>query len=497
MDTLSLSKRWTLRLVCLVWITGLGMARLFPDSPLILGGVIFVSALIGVFPLRHTLSMRGMALLGLVFLLAITRSMLVPDPSLDPSRVESHTGQLITLKGTVGQISSPDGISSRFILDTSEPYSGPVYVISPVPLAITYGQVVNVTGVVERPLNFTADFSWEQYLESRGIRCVIRNPLVQPTGEYGKSAFLRGFDALRQNISDTIARLLPHRSGALLSGILMGSKASFSRSFLTDLQATGLTHIIALSGFNITILIAFVANILLRGSGRYARFVWSVATIAAFILLVGPSASVVRAASMGIITLLALTIGRRADPLGILLATLVAMTIYDPTWLFTDLGLQLSFLATLGIILFIPFIPHLLPQRPSWRILFEAIMTTLAAQATTFPLLLLNFGTISLVSPLSNLLVVSTVPSIMLLGSIAVLTGLIPGLGLLSHALAFLAYIPLAYVETVITTLSHLPLASVHITWWNGYWTMASYALIAGAYIALRRKLPMDKTAIH
>lgn len=497
MQNPSLSRRTALRLICLAWIAGLGIAWLLPASPFLAGGTIIAAILLGTFPLRHTFSVRLTALLCLVLLLAIIRSALVIDPTHDPTRIESHTGEHLTLTGTVEQVSSPDGISSRFVLEASEPYSGPIYVTSPVPQTITYGQVVSITGRIERPLDFASGFSWERYLEGRGIRCVMRNPHVQPTGEYGKNAFLRGFDALRQSISETITRMFPHRSGALLSGILMGSKASFSPSFLTDLQSTGLTHIIALSGFNITILIAFVTGILLRRAGRYARFGWSVATIIAFILLVGPSASVIRAAVMGVITLLALTVGRKADPLNMLLFAVVIMTAYQPSWLFVDLGFQLSFLATLGIILFIPISHAFIPQKKTLAVIGEGLCTTLAAQVMTFPILLWNFGTVSFIAPLTNLLIVSTIPSIMLLGGLVITISLIPGLGFLAQAVGFLTYLPLAYVEKTISFFAHVPLASLHITWWNGYWTIVSYALITGAYLTLRRKLPMDKTAIR
>lgn len=497
MDILPLSRSSTLRLVCLSWMAGLWIVWLFPTSPFLIGGTIVIAILLGTLPLKGRLPLRFIGLLCLVFLLAITRSVLVTDPTHDPTRVESHAGEHTILTGTVGQISSPDAISSRFVLDASEPYSGPVYVTSPTPQRITYGQVVSITGRVERPLDFAADFSWEQYLRGRGIRSVMRDPLIQPTSQYGKSRFVRGFDALRQKISDTITRMFPHRSGALLSGILMGSKASFSPSFLTDLQTTGLTHIIALSGFNITILIAFVAGILLRRAGRYARFACSVAAIVAFILLVGPSASVIRAAAMGIITLLALTVGRRADPLNMLLLAVVMMTAYQPSWLFVDLGFQLSFLATLGIVLFIPISQAFIPKKKATAIIVEGLCTTLAAQLMTFPILLWNFGTVSFIAPLTNILIVCTIPSIMLLGGLVITINVIPGLGLLAQALGFLTYLPLAYVDRTISFFAHVPLASLHITWWNGYWTMTSYALIAGAYLALRRKLQMDNTAIH
>lgn len=483
------TRRLVLRILCLAWIAGLCVAWVFPENGMGWAiGIVILSAL-SLFPISKRVPWKIFALAAGIFLGASLRGGLSsPPPAVD------MTGKTQTLSGTVIETSRLDGTSSRFVVDTGPEVAGKVYVRSDRPLMVSYGEIVELTGVLEKPLDFTPEFSWRAYLSGRGIRAVMDNPRIIPTDRYGRSAVLRSFAALRERINADIALLLPHRSAALLSGVLMGDKASFPRSFLDDLQSTGLTHIVALSGFNITILIAFVSALLSRATGRYARFGLSVLCVILFILLVGPSASVVRAAVMGIVTLLALTVGRRANAPNMLLLALCLMTAYRPAWLFTDMGFQLSFIATLGIVLFVPLAHGFLPKKGTWRLIAEALSATLAAQLATLPFLLQHFGTVSLIAPLANLLVVGVIPPIMLLGTLAVLVSLVPLLGFMARALAFLAYLPLAYIEHAVTFFARLPLAAVDITWWNGYWTVGSYVLIAAAYWVISKSMIVEKS---
>lgn len=482
MVDVTVTRRFLLRILCLAWIMGLCVAWGFPQSAFGWATGIVILAALALFPLGRTVPWRLFVLAAGILLLATLRGVLS-----SPSAHVDIKGETQTFSGTVVETSRLDGTSSRFVVDTGSETVGKVHVRSDRPLMVSYGEIVEITGILEKPLDFTPQFSWRAYLEGRGIVAIMENPKIQTTGTHGRGPLLRSFNALRQRINANIAILLPHRSAALLSGILMGDKASFPQAFLDDLQSTGLTHIVALSGFNITILIAFVSALLSRAAGRYARFGLSVLCVVLFILLVGPSASVVRAAVMGIVTLLALTVGRRADALNMLLLALCLMTAYRPAWLFNDMGFQLSFLATLGIILFVPLTDKFLPKKNPQRIVIEALFATLAAQLATLPFLLQHFGTVSLIAPLANVLVVSLIPFIMLLGSIAIILSLIPFLGFLAQAMAFLAYLPLAYVESVVSFFAHLPLSAMDITWWNGYWSLGSYMLIAGAYLVINK----------
>jgi len=228
------------------------------------------------------------------------------------------------------------------------------------------------------------------------------------------------------------------------------------------LITTGLLHVIALSGTNISILIDLVAKVTLF-LGRKISIILTVSIIVAFVMMVGPSPTVVRAAMMGAITLIAVYLGRKAwSMLSLFLASGV-MLLIKPEWI-GEISFQLSFLATLGIIL-----GNDLVKRKYTRTLGEKLVyalkvnlaLTLSAQLFTFPIILLNFQRISLISPVSNLLVGWVIQPIMILGLVTGILGWIwMPLGILP---AWLVWVPLSYFLGIVELLAKVPGAAVEL----------------------------------
>jgi competence protein ComEC len=254
-----------------------------------------------------------------------------------------------------------------------------------------------------------------------------------------------------------INSLLHEPQAGLLNGILFGVKATLDPQMKISLTNSGTLHIIALSGMNISILVTIVNLVLLRIVRRPIANMVTVAIIIGFIWFVGPSPSVIRAAIMGVISLTAVTLGRQNWPLLAWILAVVGMLLLNPLWI-GDLSFQLSVMATLGIILFgntkEPVKPSLL------SLIKDDLRVTLSAQLFTVPIIFFQFHRISLVSPLSNILIGWLMAPIMVLGFATVIAGLLwLPLGMI---IGWAVWVPLTYVIWVINWTANLPFASIN-----------------------------------
>lgn len=230
-------------------------------------------------------------------------------------------------------------------------------------------------------------------------------------------------------ISQRITCLFPGDQGALLSGILYGDRG-LSQEANAAFRAAGMTHLIAVSGSNIAIVVGlFVPFFLLLGYRRPWAIVLSGAAIFLFTIFVGASASVIRAAIMGWLAILGRVFGRKASATRLLLIAGSLMAFFDPYALLYDAGFALSFLATWGLIAWAQPIADALTRVPKVFGLREMISTTLAATFATFPFSSWAFGTISLAGLLTNVFAIPLTAFVMLWGAIGVvLGGLMPWL---------------------------------------------------------------------
>ena len=245
--------------------------------------------------------------------------------------------------------------------------------------------------------------------------------------------------------TNVINSYLPEPHASLLNGIIFGINLKTSKLFYEQLKIVGLLHLVVLSGINITMLGAIIANIT-GFLGKRASILLTILTIILFILFVGPQAPIVRAGIMGMLTLVAVLYGRKNIGLYSLFLSLIIIAIVFPDWL-ASVSLYLSYGATLGIMLF--------GQTKSNNYLWKNIKLTLAAQIFTVPIIFFYFKQISLISPLSNLLVAETIPVLMVLGFLTAILGKINFiLGLIP---AYICYGILSYMVWVIEMLSKIP----------------------------------------
>jgi competence protein ComEC len=221
-------------------------------------------------------------------------------------------------------------------------------------------------------------------------------------------------------------RVLPPEEATFLSGLTIGARGTLRDELKTAMQQSGTTHLVALSGYNITILAYVVMSILLLFSSRRVAFVIATLIIVCFVIMTGAEASVVRAAIVGFLVLVAREMGRGHSMRNIILCAGVMMVLLNPKILVFDVGFQLSFLALLGILYVRPALMMLFRISDasflSWR---DNLLTTLAAQLTTLPVLVINFGMFSPISLISNILILEFIPLTMALGFLTAFTSFI------------------------------------------------------------------------
>lgn len=293
-----------------------------------------------------------------------------------------------------------------------------------------YGDEVTVYGKLRLP-EVIEGFDYPHYLELSGVRALMTrgsvkmayNGVKRPSHARTYAAFGVLYD-LRKSIEDRIGLILPEPHGSLLAGLLTGSRRGLPDHLSDDFRTSGITHIIAVSGYNITIILTLLSSALFWLPVK-RRFWPLVFMVSAFTVFVGAGAPVVRAAIMGILGLLALQAERVAIPRLTILWTAFFMLLWNPLQLWYDASFQLSFLAVLGITEFGPFLKKALKRVPETFAIRESLVATIAAQLGTLPVSILIFRQFSLVSPLTNILVAPLVPLGMILGTLSLLTSLL------------------------------------------------------------------------
>lgn len=432
-------------IVFLSAIAGIALASAVSIPPVWFFFLFLLGTLVSALAFRNP----GRLFLGLIaffFLLGLFRTEWVKRHDAGLAGLPRMTAEF---SGTVAE-ASRSGNLQRLTLDT--PDLGGVRVQATIPSFPEYhrGDELHLSGALESREALPPRLS--ELLQRNGIEFVMSYPRVIPAEKDGFS-FVRFLDGMRRAFEESLKRLLPEPDASYILGILLGERSGLSTPLKEAFARTGTSHIIALSGFNITIIAVSIGWLLgfFHFSPRL-RLSISILAVLLFVVMVGGGASVVRAAIMGALALLARERGRIYDMTNALILAALIMLIINPYLLRFDLSFQLSFLATLGIILAPPFFE----RRVSWlpKPIRAIVVPTLSAELFVIPLILWKFGLVSVIGPVANLLILPLVPSAMLLGFLAGLLGLLGNLGLV---FAWPLHLILAYQLGMIRFLSALP----------------------------------------
>lgn len=339
-----------------------------------------------------------------------------------------------------------------------------------------------------RPENFDAAFDYRMFLAKDEIgylcRAATRAELLPPDM---RATLARWFFTPKRAFERALAQSLPQPESGLALGLLIGGDHRLPGELQEAFRRAGLSHIVAISGYNIA-LIAQGFVILGLGLGLWRRqALWFAAFgIVIFVLLVGAPASAVRAGIMGLAVFAAFFVGRLAISLNILLLAAVVMLMFQPLLLRYDVGFQLSFLASLGIIIGFQFIARLLPREFPAKGLVEIILLTFCVELFVVPLLAYQFGVFAPFALVANALLLPLVPYAM---AAAFLTGVaflvFPGLHFLP---AIGAYLFLRLITFTAEAISQWPGASVEVALGGGALVLW-YAGLGFAIVRLRRSL--------
>lgn len=364
-------------------------------------------------------------------------------------------------------------------------YLGNILIVAKKYPMYQYGDKLEIAGRLVTPKS-SEDFDYQKYLAKDDIYSIMYYPEIRILASRQGNWLMEKLLWVKNQFKNSISTVLIEPQGAFLGGLLLGEKRGLPTNLSDAFSRTGTTHIIALSGFNITIIaVALMGLFNFFMVRRQVSFGLSVGVIILFVLMTGAAASVVRAAVMGILVLLAQQVGRLYQIRNALVLAGAIMVYLNPRVLVWDLGFQLSFAATLGLIYILPilqawlesgndekdFVTNRPPKKTPVDKFLGAIKlilaTTLAAQIAVLPLLVVNFGQLSLIAPLANILVLPAIPLTMLAGFVSALAGLLflP----LGQILGWVAWLFLTYEIKIIELLARLPLAAVNFKWsWLG-----------------------------
>lgn len=312
------------------------------------------------------------------------------------------------------------------------------------------------------------------YWNERNIfsECSYPQITVLP-GEAG-SAVRRGLYNFRAKLANQLVPFLPEPHLSLIAGIIWGGQADLPQDLKASFRRTGTTHILAVSGFNVTTLTTILFTILIAlGLRRPQASVALVILIATFVVFTGAEASVLRAGLMGGLVVAARLVGRAVKPWQLLLLAASGMLIIWPR-LLVDLGWQLSFLAMMGLVYLSPIIEPKFKWLPEVLGLRQVAAETMAATAATLPLILLRIDNLSLVSPLANLLIVPAIPWIMLGGLILLVSSI---LGPVAFIIAWPIWVGLSYIQLVVLSLGNLSWIYLESSVWAWVGVSAIYIL--------------------
>jgi len=480
-----------IHLAC-AWLLGIYLGSLL-QLPVWMVAVVAVSCGLACLALRALPRARALFACLLALSLGLWRYDLA-RPTLTPGLLAQYNdGGSVSIRGWVANDPVPQDRTSQLTLSAQAvdagdgwlPVHGLLLVRVPSHASYQYGDELEVWGELQTPPE-DGDFSYRAYLARQGIHSLISYPKIRLLGHGQGKPLLQWLYAMRRHTRDIIVAMLPEPEAALLTGILVGSDEGIPRALMDQFRATGTAHIIAISGFNITLIAASLVRVFTRVLQRYIALVVAMAVIALYTVFVGAEAPVVRAAIMGGLSALAVIVGRRSHAPTALLAAAWAMTAWQPFTLW-DVGFQLSFASSLGLVLYaeplqracqavlVRVVPEATAKRVS-ALLQDALLTTIAAMVTTLPLMFYHFGHFSPLGLLANALILPVQPAIMYLGSTAAMLGwvFLP----LAKGVGWAAWLFLTYTIRVVETTAQWIGAS-------GMATAVHPAVALGYYAAL------------
>ncbi|MDO8474000.1 MAG: ComEC/Rec2 family competence protein [bacterium] len=360
----------------------------------------------------------------------------------------------------------PRGVKAENVLVTTERFS-----------EYQYGDVVRIVGMLDKPPVFD-DFDYGKYLEVKGIYALMSYPEIEivEREEYPNilSLVYSKIITVKHRLREVLFQQLSPPESIILGAMVLGDQSRLTQDMKDALNKTGLRHIIAISGQHVVILVAMLMSFLLGvGLWRKQAILLCAILIAVFIILSGAEASAVRAGIMGSILFLGQYMGRSQDSLRLLVFAATLMLVQNPLLLLYDVGFQLSCLAVFGIIVSFGFFKKVLEKVPETFGIRDMVAMNFSAQVFTLPILIYNFGYVSVAGILTNILVLPVIPLLIGLGFVFLIAGAV--VSFLGVILSFPVFFLLAYFNFIMEFFGKLPFSQLVLENVSPVWLLVLY----------------------
>jgi competence protein ComEC len=482
------SPSWSFAVVCSGFIFGVGLGPLVLGLSLtawlvVLGGSFFLVMI--------TRLPRWRLLFLLLFVVAFgsfrySQSLLPPNVE----TIADATGRASRFSGVVS--AEVDRRIDRQYITLDElavverAVDGKLLLSLPLYPEVHYGDKVVFNGRVETPEPFEG-FAYDKYLLSKGVLAVCWNPedLDVISGESG--GVMARTLAIKALLLERLRAIVPEPQAAFLSGLLFGGNSSLSFDLKDDFARTGVSHVLAASGFNVSLFSLFLLSWLLQTPlGRKRGLLVIAGFLLFYTIMAGATPAVVRAVVMAMWLLIAKWVNRQASMRNVILLTAALMLALNPLLLFWDVGFQLSFVAIVALFVVAPLLDPYFLFVPKTLGVRAAFVGSIAAIVFTLPLIIWHFGAISIVAPLVNMLTLPLIPYLMALMLVAL------GFALVSTGAGMLAALPAWGVSTmllsVIVWFSEIPWASVEVFRSRGLALTALLAVLLFFWVLKRKE---------
>lgn len=302
-------------------------------------------------------------------------------------------------------------------------------------------------------------------------------------------------DMFRRDFAAGMQSAIPEPQASFAMGVLIGQKSTLPETVYNDLKMVGLVHIIAVSGYNLTIILRAAMKLLEKRS-KFQTFMLAIILIAIFLLITGASASIVRASIVSGLSLAAWYYGRSFRPTVLILLAAAITGWASPLYPWSDIGWYLSFLAFYGVLMLAPQMrERFMRGRIKDSIIIGIMLESLCAEIMTLPLILYIFGEMSFVNLVANVVVCAFIPITMLLSLVAGLAGM--WLPALAGWVSWPATMVLTYILDAAHILASLPYIFKNNIYLPGWWMVGLYGLVVAVNVVLYKRLRQDTLAMQ
>lgn len=484
------------------WAVGISISRVLPVMLPSLWFVAFAVSLCAALVFKRRVAWWILASL-IAFFAGGFRQSLAPSGS----EIAAYNGQSATTAGLVVSEPRLRGDRIHFRLDSETIFvngklratSGLLLVEANRDAEVQYGDRIRATSMLAHPATWDT-FSYADYLGRQGVFSIMQNAGLDVVDSGHGSRLTAAFLRLKSIVQLSIASALPEPQAGLLTGILLGDEDGISPELKDDFSRVGASHVVAISGFNMVIVSGIVVRVLssLLRRNRTVVTLNALSVIAVYALFVDASPGILRAALMSGLLVVGSQLNRKTFvPTSLAFATLL-LSLGDPSVL-RDIGFQLSFLAVLGLSLFADplstkfrqLLDRFLPMRAAAVLhgfLNEPLIVSIAAQVTTFPLIILYFGRLSLMAVPVNVLIVPVQAALLLLGmTAAVVYAFTPIVGTLIYW-ADLVFV--SWTITVVRAFANLEFAEIIVDL-DGRLIQAFYLTLIGGAMGYAARPPI------